>query len=98
MQDWKSEFPVEVPPPSLNLFTDLSHFGRRVHLQVLTTKKMLTSQEKELHINILEMKPVQLTLDAFLHLIMREILALMSVSATVVAYLESVGEGVSCAG
>ena len=57
--------------------------------------RMRSSQEKELHIIVLEMKSVQLALIAFLHSITGENLVLMSDSAAVVAHLKKQGGMVS---
>ena len=51
--------------------------------------------ERDLYINILGMTAVQLTLNAYLPRTMRELVVLMSNSATVVAYLKKQGGAVS---
>ena len=45
-------------------------------------------EERELHINVLEMEAVQLALNAFLPRILGELVIVMSDSATVVAYVK----------
>ena len=48
----------------------------------------VSSQEKELHINVLEMRAVQHTLNTFLPRIIGELVILMSNGTTVVVYLK----------
>ena len=55
----------QVPHPSLLLYTNVSLTGSGVHLQDLILAGMWTAEEKELHMNILEMEVLQLTPDTF---------------------------------
>ena len=70
-------------PPSLQLYTNVSWTGWRVHFQGLTAAGKWASIEKDLHTNILEMKAIELTLNALLPRIMGESVVPMSNSVTV---------------
>ena len=73
--------------PSLLLYKDVSVAGQGTYLQDVATVGVW-SQDRELHINTLEMKVVLLALNTFLPRILGESVVLMSNNATVVAYLE----------
>ena len=64
---------------------------RSMHLQGLSTTGVWPQEEMELHITVLEMKPVQLTLNAFLLRILGGSVVLMSDSVTVEAHLKKQG-------
>ena len=66
-----------------------------MHLQHLTTAWTWALEEEELSISIMEMKAVQLILEAFKSRTIEEDLVLMSDSATVVAYLKKQGRTIS---
>ena len=75
-----------MPPLSL-LYTSATQTGWEAHLQDLTAAGLCTEEERELHISVLEMKVVQLTVDALKDRIVREDLVLMRDNTMVVAYL-----------
>ena len=58
--------PLQVPPASLFLCIDASLINWRTHLQNFTAAGVLPLEEKELHINVLDMEAVQLTFNTFL--------------------------------
>ena len=81
--------PFQVPPPSLLLYTDASMTNWDSYLKHLTAAAGVWSQEeRELHINILEMNEIQLTLNVFLPRILGVSVVLMSDSATMMACLK----------
>ena len=65
------------------------------YLQGLTAAGVWSQEEKELNINVLKMKVVQLALNIFLSGLLKESIALMSNNATVVACLKRQGGTVS---
>ena len=65
--------------------------GWGTYLQDLSAIGVCTKEEINLHINILEMKVIQLALTAFRDQIMGESVDLMSDNATVVAYMKKQG-------
>ena len=81
-------------PPSL-LFMDVLRTGWGAHLQDLTPAGVWTEEELNLHINLLEMKSVQLALNAFKDWIMVESVVLMSNNTTIPAYIREPGGTVS---
>ena len=82
---WASGVHLQVPPPFL-LYTDTSWTGWGTHLCNLTATGKWPQEEMSLHINILEMKAVQLALNAILDQLVGESVVLMSGNATVMAY------------
>ena len=84
---WASGIPLQVSPPSLLLYIDVSMTGGGTHLQDLTLMESGLG-EKELLNNVIEMKAAQLTLNAFLPRILGKLVILMSNNTTVVAYLK----------
>ena len=82
---WSSVVPLKVPLPFLLLHTDMPQTGWGVHLRDLNAAGTWTPCEKKLHTSILEMKAVQLALNASEGRIKGEDLVLISDSATVVA-------------
>ena len=77
---------LQVPPPSLPFYTNASMTGLAAHLQDLTATGIWSWKEEKLHFSILEMKAVQLTLNAFLPIILEESV-LLSDNTTVMANL-----------
>ena len=80
--------------PSLSSITHGSVTSWDAHLQDLTMAGVW-SREKALHINIPEIKAVQLALNAFLTRVLGELVILMNDNATVVACLKKQGSIVS---
>ena len=50
---WLSRVPLQVPPPSLLLYTDASLTGWGTHLLNLTVAGVWFRKERDLHINVL---------------------------------------------
>ena len=88
-----SGVPLQVPPLSFLLFTDASLTCWGAHLLDLPAAGVWPQEEKELHINILEMKVVVLALNT-LNSATGESVVLISDNATV-AYLKKRGGTVS---
>ena len=59
------------------------------HLQDLTATGVWSREERELHLNSVEMKAAQLTINAFLPMILRELVILMSNNADLVCEIHS---------
>ena len=87
--------PLSLPPPEMLLFTDASKEGWGAHLQELTASGMWSPREKELHINLLEMKAVLMACHAFQERLMHHSVGLMSDNTTVVAYVNKQGGTIS---
>ena len=85
-----SGVPLPVPPSSL-LLRNTFMTGWVALLQDLTSVEIWTEEELNLHVNILEMKAVQLALNVFRDWIMGESVVLMSNSATMMAYIKKLG-------
>ena len=83
--------PLGCPPPQSLLFTDASTEGWGAHLGKLTTSGLWSSEDKKLHINVLEMKAVLLALKTFGPSLQGKKLGLMSDNSSVVAYLNKQG-------
>ena len=69
------------------IFTDASNQGSGAHLENLTVIGTWTSQEKILHINVLELKAVFLALKNFQNQILCKRILIATDNATVVSYL-----------
>ena len=93
--EMRSGIPLQVLSPSLLLYTGASMTGWDSHLQYLTAARVWSKEERELHINVLEMKAVQLAWNAFLSRILGELVALMNNNASLVTYLKKQGGTVS---
>ena len=87
--------PLMYPPPTMLLFTDASLNGWGAHLEELVASGVWTGTDRNLHINILEMRAVWLALLAFQERLMGHRVALMSDNTTVVAYINKQGGTVS---
>ena len=87
--------PLSCPPPEMLLFTDASLEGWGAHLQELTASGRWSQAERDLHINLLEMKAVLMALHAFQDRLMNHSVGLMSDNTTVVAYVNKQGGTVS---
>ena len=83
------------PPPEMQLFSDASRRGWGAHLQELVASGVWTDDERNLHINLLELRAVLLALLAFQDRLMGHRVALMSDNTTVVAYVNKQGGTVS---
>ena len=84
---WASGIPHQLPHPSLP-YTNASVTGWGTHLRDFIAARVWSREEKELYINVLDMKLVQLALNAFLPRILGESVVLVSDSATVMLYLK----------
>ena len=77
-----SRWPPPPPPLPPLLFTSASQTGCRAHLQDLTVAGIWSLVEKDFHINIMEIKAVQLAQNVFLSRMMGESVVLMSDNVT----------------
>lgn len=57
--------PLHSPPQGILLFSDASHEGWGAHLEDLLTAEVWDHQDKQLHINILELKAAFLAIQEF---------------------------------
>ena len=73
------------------IFTDASNQGWGAHLENLTISGTWTSQEKNLHINVLELKAVFLALKSFQNQILNKRILIATDNATVISYLNKQG-------
>ena len=91
---WVFGVPLQVPPLSLLLHTDMSLSGWEAHLLDLMASGVWSQKECSLRINVLEMKPLfwQGSLSAP---VIGQSVVLMSDNASVVAYLRNQGGTVS---
>ena len=78
--------PFQVPPPPLHLHINVSLTSWDMNLYNSIVVEVGSLEEKELYINIIEMKMVQVTLNSFLPRILGESIVFMSDNTTVVAY------------
>ena len=83
--------PLSTPPPDLMLFTDASLQGWGAHLDDLQAAGLWSSQDKELHINMLELKAVWLGLQHFQGILDGKVVVSMCDNATVVAHIKNQG-------
>ena len=84
-----SGVPLQVSPSFLLFFTDASMFGYGAYLLDLTESGVWSWEKKSLHINVLEMKAIQLPLAAFCNCLTGEPVVIMGDTATMVAYLQN---------
>ena len=78
----REPLPLQVPPPSLLLYTDILRTDWGAHLLDLTTAETWMEKELDLYIIVPEMMAVQLALDAFQHRLMGESMITMNSNAT----------------
>ena len=83
--------PLETTNPDLLLHTDASLEGWGAHLDELQAAGLWTPQEKQLHINLLELKAVWLGLRAFQDYIQGRAVVSMCDNASVVAHIRHQG-------
>ena len=81
--------------PSLSLYTGMTLSGWGAHLLDLTASGVWSEEEFQEHINILEMKTVELALASFLPQLAGQNVILMSDNASVVPYIQHQGGTVS---
>ena len=87
--------PLSAPPPDVHLFSDASLVGWGAHLLDHYVSGLWSEEERQSHINLLELKAVFLALQAFQHRVSGQTVALMCDNATVVAYINKQGGTVS---
>ena len=87
--------PLQVSLPSLLLYIDTSLTGWGALLLDTTVAGVWSWEERDLHINILEMNPVQLALNTFCNWLAGELFILMSDNAILVVYLKKQGDVMS---
>ena len=90
-----SGVPLQVQPPSLSLYIDASLAGWEAHILDLTDSGVWSEEESQEHINVLEMREMELALAAFLPQLAVQCAILMSNNSSVVAYLRRQGDTVS---
>lgn len=83
--------PLHTPPPECLLSSDTLNKGWGVHLEDLLTSGVWDQQDKELHINVLELKAAFLALQEFQKRVTGHSVVLMSDNTTVVAYINKRG-------
>ena len=76
---------------SIQLFTDASNEGWGAHLDQRSTKGLWSDQEKRLHINVLELKPISLALRNFKDQCQDQTVLVTTDNSTVVAYINKQG-------
>ena len=81
--------------PSLSFYTDASLSGWEAHLLDLTASGVWSEEESLYHINILEMRAVELALAPFLPQLQGQCFVLMSDNTSVVTYLRHQGGTIS---
>ena len=97
LQWWKDKKNLKIGCPlhpqehNTLIFTDASNQGWGAHLENMTASGNWTSQEKTLHINVLELKAVFLALKSFQNKILNKRILIASDNATVVSYLNKQG-------
>lgn len=74
-------------PPEILLFTDTSNEGWGAHLEDLLTSGVWDHQDRQLHINILDLKSAILALQEFQERVIGHSVILMSDNTTMVAYI-----------
>ena len=87
--------PLSSPPPDLLLYSDASRLGWGAHLLGHFVSGLWSEEEKQEHINLLELRAVYLALQAFQQRVTHQSVALMCDNATVVAYVNKRGGTVS---
>ena len=83
------------PAPDLHLYSDASSSGWGAHLLDQNVSGVWSAQEKLLHINLLEMKALFLSLQAFQEVVAGHHVTAMCDNSTVVAYVNKQGGTVS---
>ncbi|XP_068212533.1 uncharacterized protein [Palaemon carinicauda] len=83
--------PFVADPPEMLFFTDASKEGWGAHLLDSTARGRWGPEEKNLHINVLEMMAVQRACLEFIQKLRGNTVALMCDNATVVAYIKKQG-------
>ena len=91
----QSGVPLKAPPPDMVLFSDASMLGWGAHLLDQFVSGLWSEQEKQWHINLLELQAVYLALQSFQDRVAGQSIALMCDNATVVAYVNKQGGTVS---
>ena len=87
--------PLHVPLPSLLLYTDKSLSGWGTHILDLTASGVWSEEKSQEHINVQEMRAVELALASFLPQLAGQSVVLISDNASVIAYLRHQGSTVS---
>jgi hypothetical protein len=77
--------------PDLTVFTDASSEGWGAHLKGIEVSGVWNSEERKLHINILEMKAVKLALERFATTIQSKAVLIATDNTTVLSYLNNQG-------
>ncbi|XP_048250608.1 uncharacterized protein LOC125378710 [Haliotis rufescens] len=83
--------PLNYPTPLHQLYTDASGEGWGAHMDDATIQGKWSSQEKELHINCLEMRAIYLALTAWLDRLHHSSVKIATDHSTVVAYIQHQG-------
>ncbi|XP_070546087.1 uncharacterized protein [Ptychodera flava] len=83
--------PLRVPPPTQFLFTDASTTGWGAHLDELTASGSWSDNQRERHINWLELQAVFLALKRFQLSVTNQHVLVNTDNATVVAYINKMG-------
>ena len=85
--------PLKIDPPSHTIFTDasLSGWGAHVEPEGLLFHGVWTEDQSRLHINVLEMKPIFLSLSRAVHKVKNSIVLISTDNTTLVAYIRHQG-------
>ena len=83
--------PLQAPQPTQFLFTDASTSGWGAHLDELTTSGTWSRDQRERHINWLELQAVFLALQRFQPSVVNQHVLVNTDNATVVAYINKMG-------
>lgn len=97
LQWWSQEHilrrgvPLHPPQPQISLYTDASLQGWGAHCEGSELQGQWTDQEKELHINFLELKTVLLALQGFVQHLRHMVVLVLCDNSTAVAYVAKQG-------
>ena len=85
--------PIHPPDPNIFLYTDASHYGWGVHLELmrLSFHVRWTEDQFQLHINILEMMAIRLALKQAIRFIHHSCIMISTYNTTVVSYINKQG-------
>jgi len=75
----------------IQVFTDASSTGWGGHIELITVRGVWTTEEKKLHINILELLAIHKTLEALVDIVRNKAVLVCSDNSTTVAYIKKQG-------
>ena len=83
--------PFQVPSPTDTLFTDASLSGWGAHFREFHVSGLWDTQDQQLHINLLEMKPVFLAISRLSFVLRHQVIIIATDNTTVLSYLKRQG-------